>query len=416
MYSGKKILLVEDSHFIAAVVGDYLEKNGFEIDNVITGEEAVEKVYDNSAPDLILMDIELAGKMNGIEAAKIINNHKELPIIFLTANASDKIIDQIRNISAYGFIEKGMDNSALLVTIEMALKLHAVKVEIKEKESILNAVINSVQDGMIMTDDKGYVSLWNPAAVQLFGYTKDEILGKELHELTVSNDFENMNNNGTINSLFADKKVKELKIKHKDGQVFDAEVSISSLKINDKDYYVGIFRDISDRIKAREELEKLSVTDYLTNTYNRRFFVNRLEEEIERFKRTGRVFSIAMLDVDKFKTINDKYGHSVGDLVLQNITDFIKKRIRKADCLARWGGEEFIILLADTPIADAGVLLEDLRLGISKIKIPNIDEFTGSFGAVGYMYGDTADMMIQKADNMMYKAKTCGRNCIKYMI
>ncbi|WP_313341135.1 PAS domain S-box protein, partial [Sedimentibacter sp.] len=275
MYSGKKILLVEDSHFIAAVVGDYLEKNGFEIDNVITGEEAVEKVYDNSAPDLILMDIELAGKMNGIEAAKIINNHKELPIIFLTANASDKIIDQIRNISAYGFIEKGMDNSALLVTIEMALKLHAVKVEIKEKESILNAVINSVQDGMIMTDDKGYVSLWNPAAVQLFGYTKDEILGKELHELTVSNDFENMNNNGTINSLFADKKVKELKIKHKDGQVFDAEVSISSLKINDKDYYVGIFRDISDRIKAREELEKLSVTDYLTNTYNRRFFVNR---------------------------------------------------------------------------------------------------------------------------------------------
>ncbi len=141
-----------------------------------------------------------------------------------------------------------------------------------------------------------------------------------------------------------------------------------------------------------------------------------MEEEIERFKRTGRVFSIAMLDVDKFKTINDKYGHSVGDLVLQNITDFIKKRIRKADCLARWGGEEFIILLADTPIADAGVLLEDLRLGISKIKIPNIDEFTGSFGAVGYMYGDTADMMIQKADNMMYKAKTCGRNCIKYMI
>lgn len=267
-----------------------------------------------------------------------------------------------------------------------------------------------------MTDDKGYVSLWNPAAVRLFGYTKDEMLGKELHELTVTDDFESMNKNGIIGDLFADKKVKELKIKHKNGQVFDAEVSASTLKINDKDYFVGIFRDISDRIKAREELEKLSVTDYLTNTYNRRFFVTRLEEEIERSKRTGRVFSIAMLDIDRFKTINDKYGHSIGDLVLQSITDYIKKRIRKADCLARWGGEEFMILLADTPIVNSDVLLEDLRLGISKIDIPNVDRFTGSFGVVEYAPGDTADMMIQKADSMMYEAKKCGRNCIKYMM
>ena len=416
MHTGKKILLVEDSRFITAVVGDYLKKNGFEIDSVTTGEDAVEIVCGHSAWDLILMDIELAGEMNGIEAAKIINNHKELPIIFLTANASDTIINQIRNISAYGFIEKGMDNTALLATIEMALKLHDVKSEIKQKESILNAVINSVQDGMIMTDDKGYVSLWNPAAVRLFGYTKDEMLGKELHELTVTDDFESMNKNGIIGDLFADKKVKELKIKHKNGQVFDAEVSASTLKINDKDYFVGIFRDISDRIKAREELEKLSVTDYLTNTYNRRFFVTRLEEEIERSKRTGRVFSIAMLDIDRFKTINDKYGHSIGDLVLQSITDYIKKRIRKADCLARWGGEEFMILLADTPIVNSDVLLEDLRLGISKIDIPNVDRFTGSFGVVEYAPGDTADMMIQKADSMMYEAKKCGRNCIKYMM
>ncbi|NYB75340.1 diguanylate cyclase [Sedimentibacter hydroxybenzoicus DSM 7310] len=413
MHTGKKILLVEDSRFITAVVGDYLKKNGFEIDSVATGEDAVEIVCGHSAWDLILMDIELAGEMNGIEAAKIINNHKELPIIFLTANASDTIINQIRNISAYGFIEKGMDNTALLATIEMALKLHDVKSEIKQKESILNAVINSVQDGMIMTDDKGYVSLWNPAAVQLFGYTKDEMLGKELHELTAA---ESMNKNDIINSLFADKKVKELKIKHKNGQVFDAEISTSTLKINDKDYFVGIFRDISDRIKAREELEKLSVTDYLTNTYNRRFFVTRLEEEIERSKRTGRVFSIAMLDIDRFKTINDKYGHSIGDLVLQSITGYIKKRIRKVDCLARWGGEEFMILLADTPIINSGVLLEDLRLGISKIEIPNVDRFTGSFGVVEYAPGDTADMMIQKADSMMYEAKKCGRNCIKYMM
>ena len=141
-----------------------------------------------------------------------------------------------------------------------------------------------------------------------------------------------------------------------------------------------------------------------------------MEEEIERSKRTGNVFSIAMLDIDKFKTINDKYGHNTGDLVLQSITGYIKKRIRKVDCLARWGGEEFMILLADTPIVNSGVLLEELRLGISKINIPNIEGFTGSIGVVEYTPGDTADIMIQKADNMMYEAKKCGRNCIKYMM
>ncbi len=419
MLNSKSILLVEDSHFIAMVVGEFLKSNGYAIDNVATGEEAVKRACGASPPDLILMDIELAGKMNGIDAASLIVKHKEIPIIFLTANASKKIIEQIRNVNAYGFIEKGMDNTALLATIEMALKLHAVKVEIKSKESILNAVINSVHEAIIMIDNKGNATLWNPAANELFGYTKEEVLGKELHKLIVAEDSDYQaykNNNYKLANDEKYEKIKEYKARHKDGHEFEVEISISSVKINEDNYFVGIVRDISERKKAREELEKLSVTDYLTNTYNRRFFIDRLEEEIERAKRSGRGFSLAMLDIDRFKTINDRFGHNAGDLVLKHMTEMIKHRIRGIDCLARWGGEEFMILLPETSIDKAQVLLEELRKGINRIIIPGVGKFTASFGAVGYIQGDTADTLVQKADSMMYEAKAAGRNCVKYMI
>ena len=87
MHNSKKILLVEDSYFIAMVLGEFLEKNGYDIDTVTTGEGAIQKSCSQLPPDIILMDIELAGEMNGIDAAQIIIKHNEIPIIFLTANA-----------------------------------------------------------------------------------------------------------------------------------------------------------------------------------------------------------------------------------------------------------------------------------------------------------------------------------------
>lgn len=416
MHNSKSILLVEDSRFIAMVVMEFLKKNGFYVENVAFGEEAVSIVCD-APPDLILMDIELAGEMNGIEAARNIINSKEIPIIFLTANASEKVIEQIRNVNAYGFIEKGVNNTTLLATIEMALKLHAVKEEIKEKESILNAIINSVRDALVMVDNLGFVTLFNPAAEQLFGYTKEEMLGKDLHKMLLidESDYQDYKENYRNSKILINyEKIKELKAKHKNGHEIDVEVSISTLKVKENNYFVGLVRDISERVKVREALEKLSVTDYLTNTYNRRYFITKLEEEIERVKRFGREFSLAMLDMDHFKDINDRFGHDVGDAVLKSVVSMINGRIRNVDCLARWGGEEFMILLADTPVDKARVLIEELRHGISKIRIPGADNFTGSFGLAGYNSGDTAETLLQKADNLMYEAKSAGRNCVKY--
>jgi diguanylate cyclase (GGDEF)-like protein/PAS domain S-box-containing protein len=174
-----------------------------------------------------------------------------------------------------------------------------------------------------------------------------------------------------------------------------------------------IIDDITKKKHLEEELRYLSVTDYLTNSYNRRFFSRKLEEEIERARRTGSGFSLVMLDIDRFKSINDRFGHNAGDLVLKTIAEEINDRIRKIDCLARWGGEEFVIMLPGTPVDKAAILVEELRESISKMNITGVDRVTASFGVAGYCSEDTADTLIQKADNLMYEAKASGRNCIR---
>jgi len=182
-----------------------------------------------------------------------------------------------------------------------------------------------------------------------------------------------------------------------------------------EDVYLHYAADVTRYKKMEEELRILSVTDCLTNSYNRRFFIQKLEEEIERTRRTGSGFSLVMLDIDRFKSINDRFGHNAGDLVLKNIAELIKNRIRKIDTLARWGGEEFVMLLPETTVNKAAVLAEELRESLSRMDIPGVGRVTASFGVAGYCLGDTVDALIQRADDLMYEAKAAGRNCVRCM-
>jgi len=163
------------------------------------------------------------------------------------------------------------------------------------------------------------------------------------------------------------------------------------------------------------ELRLLSVTDTLTKVYNRRYFIQKVEEELERTKRSGSKFSLIMLDMDHFKSINDRYGHRAGDLVLISMVDMIKNRIRKIDTIARWGGEEFMILLPETAPNQAAVVAEELRQHLSTMNILDVECVTASLGVVGCCPGDTVDTLVNRADNMMYEAKALGRNCVRSM-
>jgi diguanylate cyclase (GGDEF)-like protein len=158
------------------------------------------------------------------------------------------------------------------------------------------------------------------------------------------------------------------------------------------------------------------MTDFLTNTYNRRYFLDQLKNEIERTKRQGIVFSLIMFDLDHFKSVNDRFGHQVGDMVLKSVADIVMKNIRKIDCMARWGGEEFIILIPGTDLDQAKVLADRLCQIVSETTMPEAGRITASFGVTQFRENDTVDKLIQKADDFLYLAKARGRNQVAYAL
>jgi diguanylate cyclase (GGDEF)-like protein len=165
--------------------------------------------------------------------------------------------------------------------------------------------------------------------------------------------------------------------------------------------------------KHRQEIEKLAITDVLTGIFNRRHLMQRFGEEFDRAARQQKSFGIMLLDIDHFKSVNDKYGHLEGDKVLKEVVLRIKNSIRTYDILARYGGEEFMVILPDTNLESVLSLAERIRHNIKDTPIGNLT-VTISIGAAVYRETDkSTDEIIQRVDERLYEAKAAGRDCVK---
>lgn len=173
-----------------------------------------------------------------------------------------------------------------------------------------------------------------------------------------------------------------------------------------------------DLVKANRELKRnekkitqLMLTDQLTDIPNRRHFDKRIAEEIERAKRYQNVLCLAMGDIDKFKSVNDTYGHDVGDEVIRRFASTLDENKRGSDFVARIGGEEFVLILPETPLEQAQLVLDRIRIFFSEQCYEQIEgNITASFGISLFEPGDDPETLIRKADKNLYKAKESGRN------
>ena len=168
--------------------------------------------------------------------------------------------------------------------------------------------------------------------------------------------------------------------------------------------------------KAQIELKELANRDSLTNLYNRRYLSEISEELLLLAKRQTIPLSVLMIDIDKFKNINDTYGHDVGDEVIKLLANSLIKNVRQSDIVARLGGEEFVVILSDSDIDNAQIKAEDIRKNIEKLehKLENstIIKFTVSIGVSGYDIENdfSFDKVLKKSDEALYEAKESGRN------
>jgi two-component system cell cycle response regulator len=173
---------------------------------------------------------------------------------------------------------------------------------------------------------------------------------------------------------------------------------------------------VMEMLEAKNKLLAIkATTDELTGLFNRRFFWEMLKKEDSRSKRQKSCYSILMADIDNFKNINDTYGHLHGDTVLQKIAEIFKKELRQSDTIARFGGEEFIILLPDTNAKQAAFVANKIRILISKTNFDNIiNNVTMSIGIADSSETDSFESIILLSDERLYKAKNSGKNRVIY--
>ncbi|MCF8483476.1 MAG: GGDEF domain-containing protein [Rhodospirillum sp.] len=196
-----------------------------------------------------------------------------------------------------------------------------------------------------------------------------------------------------------------------DGQIakYSIAVDITALK-EAQNALVEAHAELT--LKSRQ-LERLVVTDQLTGLGNRRFLDQSFRSEVERAHRAGSTLSVMIGDVDGFKTINDSYGHPVGDAVLTLMAQSLKDNVRQLDIVGRWGGEEFAVICPQTDLAGAVTLAEKLRDIIARQNHPHVGRKTMSFGVATYRLGEPVTDLIRRADQALYRAKDKGRNRVE---
>lgn len=168
-------------------------------------------------------------------------------------------------------------------------------------------------------------------------------------------------------------------------------------------------------IRLREYLREQSIRDSLTGLFNRRYMDEYFIQELGRAQRAKRQISIVEMDIDHFKRINDTFGHSAGDTVLKEVSSILRAHVRESDVASRIGGEEFLLILAESPLRFAAQRAEDIRGAIFEMSLEyeevNLGQITASFGAAAYPdNGRTADALFRAADDALYSAKHGGRN------
>lgn len=266
-------------------------------------------------------------------------------------------------------------------------------------------------DAVVVTDLNGIIVDWNKGSEKLYGYSRKEAIGKAVNILHVPEDTEIITAEVLSAVQSTGKWSGEVRMLHKNGTI--GWVESSCVPVYDENHNmqgaIGINRNITARKNEIAELKHLAHYDHLTNIPNRFLLLDRLQHLIKQAERTKQTFALFFIDLDKFKDINDSKGHIFGDHVLKEAASRVKQAIRTSDTVARFGGDEFIVLLENlTNDNDTKLMTELLYKTLDTDFIIAGDSFKVSCSIGVAIYpkdGTTSDSLIAAADKAMYNAK-----------
>lgn len=298
----------------------------------------------------------------------------------------------------------------LILSRQILREAHHQVTELRMGRERLRSIMNSMMDGLITIDGNGRVESYNPAAGEIFQISGEKPVAGEVAVLIPDLDLPVKDSPG-----YSPRRRREATGRRPDGSRFPLELSLSPIPMAEQPLFSVIIRDITQQKLFEDELRRMAIRDPLTGLFNRGEGMRILKEEFERADRYHRSFSVIMLDIDHFKRVNDTFGHGVGDRVLCATATLLVELVRISDTVARYGGEEMLIILPEADMSAACQLAERLREGIATQQIAADQgdpiQVTASFGVATYPdQGKTVEVVLAAADQALYSAKAAGRN------
>ncbi len=296
---------------------------------------------------------------------------------------------------------------------------------IKHQHNYLQTILDMQESMLVITDDGNNIIEANKSFLEFYDVRSVDDFHKKYHsiaDLFVKKEgYLHSKKNGLwfkllVSSYDRDFKVLMQKNQREFGGVEEPKSFLLKVEKFKKDEtYLLSFLDITNIEKESKNLELLATTDPLTKIYNRMKFGNLMEAEIAKSRKTKKPLSLVVIDIDFFKKINDTYGHQAGDYVLITTVEIIKSKIRSNDIFARWGGEEFMLLLPGADLEVAVSRSEIIREALESYDFIEPNTVTGSFGVSCFKDEDSVDSFIKRADEALYAAKRNGRNRVEYI-
>ncbi len=279
---------------------------------------------------------------------------------------------------------------------------------------------------IIITDRDGLIEYINPAFTQVTGYALSELKGKTPRVFKSSQTSSLVHKHLWETILEGKVWQGEVCNRKKNGEEFWESIAVHSIKDSQGRiaHFVGIWQDITSRRKhdeiellEKEIFEKQSRTDDLTGLYNRRHIFVEIEREIQRAVRYKRDLVGMMIDIDNFKQINDQYGHGIGDRVLCSFARILEDSIRTIDILGRYGGDEFLVILPETQVAEAKIIAERIQKKLSQYQENVMTDFINFTSSIGLVLLDEGcrgnkNLFFERMDHVLLLAKRAGKNTV----
>lgn len=426
------LLLVDDELNLLLSMEELLRLHGYQT-TIAEGGQAALSLLDTQEFDLVILDLNMP-RVSGHDVLRHIQDKQyNFTVIVVSGETSFEAVSEALKLGAYDYLRKPYAADGLLTTIGNAVSKTQlerqnllIQKKLADSEKLHRYIVEHSPDMIYILDEQGRFTYLNDRTKALLGYDKNRLLGRPISELVHEDDLDQIDG-----MLHIDKsanfvnKVLRLRTIDNDIRFMDFEVLPIQLEATnglttilpeqtDFEGVFGVARNVTAKIKAEETISYQAHHDSLTNLPNRSLFEDRTNMAIAQAKRNKQMFALMFLDLDRFKLINDTLGHPLGDLMLQAIAQRLQACVREGDTLARFGGDEFTLLL---PVihgeADAILVAEKIKTALkSPFSIEGHELYTSVSIGIALYPRDGQDLreLISHADTAMYAIKQRGKN------